>query len=194
MPDSSSLSDSELVRRLREGSEPAFVAIYERYHRMVHRFAWQMSGSQTIADEVTQEVFLALIRRPERFDEERGALDAFLYGIGRNHVFKILECDRRYVGRDDDAEGADQAESIQPDALSALLAGQKREQLRQAILSLPPSYRETLVLCDLEELSYEEAARKVNCPVGTVRSRLHRARTLLAEKLVAGWAGKKCTV
>lgn len=191
MRDSSSLSDAELVRRMREGSESAFTMIYERYRQAIHRFAYQMSGSGAIAEEVTQEVFLALIRRPERFDAGHGPLAAFLHGVGRNHVLKILERDRRYVAGDEDPS-ADQP-SAQPDALAALLRGQETERLRDAVLSLPAPYREVLVLCDLEELDYEDAARRMDCPVGTVRSRLHRARTLLAGKLGARQITKSYT-
>lgn len=194
MCDIRSLSDSELVRSMREGSESAFAMIYERHRPAIHRFAYQMSGSGSIADEVTQEVFLALIRQPERFDPTHGPLSAFLHGIGRNHVLKTLERDRRYVPEDADAEAAGCAIVEQPDALAALLSGQEKERLWQAVLSLPAVYREALVLCDLEELDYEDAARRMNCPLGTVRSRLHRARALLAGKLGASQGAKRCTV
>ncbi|MGH9592842.1 MAG: sigma factor-like helix-turn-helix DNA-binding protein, partial [Bryobacteraceae bacterium] len=82
----------------------------------------------------------------------------------------------------------------QADALAELLRRQENERVRQAVLSLPAVYREALVLCDLEEMEYGDAARRMDCPVGTVRSRLHRARSLLAAKLGAGQITKGCAV
>lgn len=169
------------------------MAIYEKYRGAIHRFAYQMSGSGAIADEVTQEVFMALIRAPRRFDARRGSLESFLHGIGRKHVLKILQRDRRYVADEEDSPMDDRA-SEDPDALEALLRNQEQGRLRQGVLALPAAYREALILCDLEELSYEEAARRMDCAVGTVRSRLHRARTMLAAKLGAGRAKRTFSV
>lgn len=183
MADFTTFSDDELLRHMRDGSESAFTALYRRHHRSIYRFAYQMSGSAAVADEVTQEVFLALIRQPERFRQEQGPLGAFLHGIARNHVLKSLGRDRRYVSQDEDESGMDDLPASECDVLTLLMQVQERELLRQAVLSLPEVYREALVLCDIEELNYDDAAVRIGCPVGTVRSRLHRARALLAGKL-----------
>ncbi len=182
MRDHGTFSDGELLQQMRDGSEPAFTALYRRHHRQIYRFAYRMSGSNTIAEEVTQEVFLAVVRQPGRFAPEQGTLEAFLHGVARNHVLRSLERDRRFVGSDD--EDADPASPAR-DVLDSLVNGQRLQHLRQAVLSLPETYREALVLCDLEELSYEDAAARIGCPVGTVRSRLSRARALLVGKLGA---------
>ena len=183
MADFTTFSDDELLRHMREGSESAFTTLYQRHHRALYRFAYQMSGSSAIADEVTQEVFLALIRQPERFKQEQGPLGAFLHGIARNHVLKALGRDWRYVSQEEDESSMQDLVAPQRDVLTLLMEGQEREQLRQAMLSLPAVYREALVLCDIEELNYDDAAVRIGCPLGTVRSRLHRARALLASKL-----------
>lgn len=179
MPEGEPRDDAELLRRAKDGSEEEFTALYRRHQRAVYRFAYHMSGSAEVAEEVTQEVFLALIRTPEKWAPARGPSEAFLHGVARNHVLRALERDRRYVANEEAEMG------MEGDALTGLLAGERVAQLRKAVLSLPEAYREALVLCDLEGLDYESAARKMGCPAGTVRSRLSRARGLVAEKLKA---------
>lgn len=183
----SDLSDDDLLRRMAAGSEEAFAELYWRRQGAVYRFALQMSGSAGIAEEVTQEVFLMLIRSADKYDASRGPLASWLFGVARNHVLRCLERDGRYVPVPDEALEHDTAEYREAAAAENPLEGLTRTEtlsaLRQAVLALPPRYREVVVLCNLQELSYEEAARVLNCAGGTVRSRLHRGRALLAEKL-----------
>ena len=173
------MTDPELVRRMAAGDESAFVALYRRRQGGVFRFALQMSGSAIVAEEVTQDVFLTLIRDARKYDPTRGSVAAYLYGIARNRVLRHLEQDRPYVALDDASETIPSAE----DPLADLTREERLQALRRAVLSLPPAYREVVVLCDLQELGYADVADALECPVGTVRSRLHRARALLAEKL-----------
>jgi RNA polymerase sigma-70 factor (ECF subfamily) len=174
------MTDPELVRRMAEGDEEAFVTLYRRWQGGVYRFALHMSGSAETAEEVTQEVFLALIRQPHRYDPAQGSVAAYLYGTARHHVLRWLERQHALVAMEDEAsEGLPSAE----DPLADLTRAERLEMLRRAVLSLPESYREVVVLCDLHEMDYEGAAAILECPVGTVRSRLHRGRALLAEKL-----------
>ncbi len=142
-----------------------------------------MSGSPTVAEEVTQEVFLALIRQPGGFDERRGSLGSYLYGIARHLVQRHLEHGRRFQQVDEDDVGAQWV--AQDDLLEDLTRSTEIEALRKAVLRLPERYREAIVLCDLQEMSYESAALVLGCAVGTVRSRLHRGRGLLIAKLQA---------
>jgi len=184
--DLSSLSDVELLDLARAGHEAAFVALYSLRHAKVYRFSMQMSGSKSIAEDVTQEVFLTLMREPDRYDAGRGSLEAFLYGVARNHVLRRLGADRRYVTIDDNSDLCDSVDQGHPrdlDPHSELSRAETIESVRKAILSLPEHYREAVVLCELHEMSYAEAAEVLGCAVGTVRSRLHRARKMLLEKL-----------
>ena len=182
-------SDPDLLRQMMDGDEDAFTQLYRRRQASVYRFALQMSGSQTLAEDVTQEVFIVLMRDAGRYDPDRGSLSAYLYGIARNHVLRKLEQDRPYVpfiDRSADAEEiTPRAMIAEGDPLSELTRGETIQELRDLILSMPPRYREVVVLCDLHEMSYVEAAAVINCAVGTVRSRLHRARALLLDKLRA---------
>jgi len=201
MSEAIELTDDALLRRMMAGDEEAFTLLYRRRHPSIFRFAMHMSGNVAVAEDVTQDVFMTLIRDPKRFDPARGSVAGFLLGVARNHLLKRWEQDRRAVPLADDA-----------DELGRTLAGNTRSgngngnttgngngtihsshdlftsletvaRVRQALRSLPENYREAVVLCDLEEMSYEEAAEALDCPVGTVRSRLHRARALLLEKL-----------
>lgn len=167
----------------------AFTALYRRRQAGVYRFALQMSGSEAIAEDVTQEVFLALMSDATRFDSAKGSLSSYLYGIARNHVLRRLERDRPFVQIVDES-----GEGIEPQAANWVADDNPHDELqrnemigrlRQAVLALPEHYREVVVLCDLHEMSYVEAANALGCAIGTVRSRLHRARALLLGKLSA---------
>ena len=86
MTDPIATSENDLLEKIKAGDEAAFIQLYRDRQMAIHRLALQMSGSQTIAEDVTQEVFLALIREVRGFDPERGTLSAYLYGMARNMV------------------------------------------------------------------------------------------------------------
>jgi RNA polymerase sigma-70 factor, ECF subfamily len=182
-------SDDELLRLSLAGDEDAFVTLYRRRQGGIYRFALQMSGSEAIAEDVTQEVFMVLMGEAKNYDPARGSLAAYLYGIARNHVLRFLSRDRSFVplggGYDEEGEAAHEQLVAQDDPLGDLTRTEMIESVRQAVTALPPHYREVVVLCDLHEMSYAEAAQVLDCAVGTIRSRLHRARSLLIEKLRA---------
>ncbi|MGD1211056.1 MAG: sigma-70 family RNA polymerase sigma factor [Candidatus Acidiferrales bacterium] len=199
MTKATELTDDGLLGRMIAGDEEAFTLLYRRRHPSIYRFALHMSGNPAVADDVTQEVFMTLIRDAKRFDPARGTLGGFLLGIARNFLRKRWEQDRRlvaFVGDADDlresAEGGSAASRNRSNGTSRGAHPAGRDEfttietigrVRQAISTLPENYREVVVLCDLEEMSYEEAASALECPVGTVRSRLHRARAILLQKL-----------
>ena len=167
-------SDEELYRLMKKGDREAFGELYERRSPALKRFALHMSGSPSAAEEVAHEVFVQLMRARTNFDDKRGSLEGWMYGVARNLVRVI-----RRKGTVE--EPVDQA--VRHDILGDLINSETLAALRVALQELPEAYRSAVVLCDLEEKSYEESARAMGCPVGTVRSRLHRARGLLAAKL-----------
>jgi RNA polymerase sigma-70 factor (ECF subfamily) len=169
-------SESELLRHMLDGDEIAFTTLYRLRQGGVYRFALQMTGSVVIAEDVTQEVFLTLIERGRKFDPCRGTLASFLFGITRNLILRHLGKDRATEEIEDSAGDED--------LLEDLTRRETIEQVRRAVLSLPAAYREVVVLCDLQDLDYQDAAAALGCPVGTVRSRLNRGRTMLAQKLM----------
>ena len=198
MAESAETRDLELLRRLSAGDEAAFSEFYQRHQGGLYRYAMHMSGSPQSAADVVQETFLTLIRHARNYDEKKGAPAAFLFGIARNHLRKLQEREGRYAPLSEDfgrtlsaddphrangnghyAPKAGQAEMI----LEDLEHAQVVKLLRDAVLTLPEHYREPVTLCDLEGKSYGEAAQLLDCPVGTVRSRLNRARSMLLDKL-----------
>jgi len=214
------IDEGLLLRRMVAGDEAAFTLLYRRKHPAIYRFALHMSGNAAMAEDVTQEVFMTLIRDAKRFDPARGTLGGFLFGIARNHLRRRWEQERNSVPLPESADELDammarsgtgrvggknggsgygngngngnghangngngngvSAYMLQRDDFAAL---ENVQRVRQAIATLPENYREVVVLCELDELSYEDAAAALDCPVGTVRSRLHRARAILVEKL-----------
>jgi RNA polymerase sigma-70 factor (ECF subfamily) len=180
------ISDSELLQSMLAGDEEALAALYQRRQQGIYRFALQMCGSQTFSEDVTQEVFMVLIRDGHTFDAARGSLNAFLLGVARNLVLRRLRRERFYVAIGKDSEGDETQSQVSlttSGPLDDLTRTERIESVRRAVLGLPERYREVVVLCDLEEMSYLEAAEILGCAVGTVRSRLHRGRALLIEKL-----------
>ena len=180
------LSDNELLRLMLAGDEEALARLYRRRQGGVYRFALQMSGSKTIAEDVTQEVFLFLMRDGHVFDPGRGSVSAFLLGVARNHVLRRLRGEHLLSPLADDHEEAgaafqQSASDVCP--LEDLTRAETIEAVRRAVLSLPAKYREVVVLCELQDVSYVETAEILGCAIGTVRSRLHRARALLVTKL-----------
>jgi RNA polymerase sigma-70 factor (ECF subfamily) len=182
---SDSDSDDELVVRIAGGDREALTTLFRRRHLEVYRFALHMSGKTTVAEDVVQEVFLALISDAARYEAGRSGVKAWLCGIARNHARRHLDAERRVtvLGDGDEAERALPLAS--GDVLGDLTRAERVEALRRAVISLPVRYREVVVLCDLQEMSYAEAADSLGCAVGTVRSRLHRGRALLASKMAA---------
>jgi len=140
-----------------------------------------MSGSASVAEEVMQDAFITLIHKPQSYDASRGEVGPFLYGVARNLVRRHLEHDRRQSYFEEGEE--ENLSSGADDPLGDLTQKENLQALRGAVAALPPKYREVVVLCDLQEMSYEAAAQAMECAVGTVRSRLHRARALLIGRM-----------
>lgn len=179
-------SDPDLLRRAMTGDESAFVALYERLKNGIFRYAFYMTNSRPAADEVTQEVFIALLKDGGGYREARGDVGAFAFGIARNYVRRIERRERHYqpLQEEGTSEEVSRSLNLPADTLTGqLIQSEQTRQVQSAIATLPDHYRQAVVLCDLCELSYEEAAGRLKCAVGTIRSRLNRAHALLAQKL-----------
>ena len=181
------LPEIALLARMQRGDEAAFVHIYRRHRDAVHRLALLYAGRAAVAADVTQETFMHLMSHASQFDPARGSLGAWLCGVARNLA-------RRAAGeREEPVDPAELADDVSPiDAhveretpLDRLLRDEAAEEVRRALAALAPCYRDVLILCELSELSYAEAAHVCGIEIGTVRSRLSRARSQLAARLQA---------
>ena len=171
----SPVEDQELLRQLGKGNETAFTALYERYQGAIYRFALHMSGNTATAEEVTQEVFMLLIGNPKGYQADKGALGNYLFGVARNLTRRVVQRSRLDLPIEEEwLDTGDAGFTSDLDVLS---------ELRKAVLALPEQYREVVALCDLEEMSYADAAALLEYSPGTVASRLHRARAMLKTKL-----------
>jgi RNA polymerase sigma-70 factor (ECF subfamily) len=178
------LDDAELLERARRGGEDAFSQLFGRYQAAIYRYAVHMCGPEA-GDDIVQDTFLAVLRQRGRTDAPRSSVAGYLFGIARHLVLQRLGS--KYEPPFTDA-GDEDVNLVASDALTALDDLTRAETIasvRAAVLSLPPVYREVVVLCELQGLDYAAAAGVVECPVGTIRSRLSRARALLAAKLGA---------
>jgi len=179
-------TDDVLLRQAAKGDEEAFTLVYRRHQAPIYRFALRMIGSAWAAEEIVQDVFMTLIRDPKKYDARLGTVSAFLYGVARNRVLKYRERLPREVALEEKNEDGTGPGVILKDTVTPAVWAEKRErsaQVRAAVLELPDEFREAVVLCELQDMSYEEAAAIIGCPIGTIRSRLHRGRTLLLAKL-----------
>lgn len=180
-------SDAELLRLSLAGEESAFLLLYERLKASIFRYAFYMTNSKNTAEEVTQEVFISLLRDGGRYRKAQGDVAAFAFGIARNFVRRVRRRERVYQalpgdeGLENLSGGGSQTET--EGLAEQVLRHEAVRRVQTAIASLPDHYRQAVVLCDLCELSYAQAASRLECAVGTIRSRLNRAHALLTQKL-----------
>lgn len=168
------------MSRARAGDREAFAALYRRCRPSVYRFVAHMTGSASAVDDIVQDVFLAAITRIDQYDPSRGPVTAWLLGIARNHA-RRWQHRRRWLSL---TAAEDPARSwVTPDPFADVWRRRDEAALKRALLDLPLRFREVVVLCDLQDVPYDEAARVLRCPVGTVRSRLHRGRARLLQTL-----------
>jgi RNA polymerase sigma-70 factor (ECF subfamily) len=178
--------DQELLRQLAKGNEVAFRTLYERYQGSIYGFVLHMSGDRATAEEVTQEVFMLLIRSPKSYQPEKGSVAGYLYGIARNLARRARLHSYRHVELNNGlgpGAGTETGLAMDADVLEDLSQEELNVALRKAVVSLPEQYREAIVLCDLQEMNYADAAEFLDCSPGTVASRLHRGRAMLKTKL-----------
>ena len=170
-------TDDDLMAACAAGDREAFGALYRRRRPDVYRFALHMTGSRAAAEDIAQDAFLVVMRNADRYRTGESGFVPWLLGIARNLI-------RRHAAQRT-METLDEAE--EPGRTDDSLArDEELARLKAALAALPSRYREAVVLCDLEELPYAEAAQVIGCAVGTVRSRLHRGRARLAAQLKRG--------
>jgi len=188
MTTTTALSDAELLRQLRAGTAAAFQTLYRRHQGPLFRFALLRSGSADTAADIVQEVFIGVLTGSFNYDPLRGQLQAFLIGVARKLILKHEAARRRHASLpepDEEGELALDAASEAAEPLARLLGNELAEDVRRALALLPPAYRDAVVLYELHDLSYLEIADICQVDIGTVRSRLSRARAALVKRLGA---------
>jgi RNA polymerase sigma-70 factor (ECF subfamily) len=178
--------DGELVARWHAGDAEAFEALIRRHEPRVFGLLMRMLGNREEAQDVAQEAFLSLHRHGHRF-RHQARFSTFVYRVAANAALNR----RRTLGRKNarvrelklrQAAGTD-LPSAPRDPESAAVGAQTREQVQEALLRLPPDLRMAIVLYDIEGLSYREISTVLEVPEGTVKSRIHRARSALRDRL-----------
>ncbi len=188
MPDTTQEPDPDLLRRAQGGDEAAFGIIMQTHYERTFRLVCAILHNEADARDVCQEVWLTVWKQLPTFRAE-SRFSTWLHPIATRRALDHLRKRRRWFDRflpfgtgDDNAvEVAEPATT--DDARSQAESGETVTRVRAALASLPPKHRAVLALRELEGLSYEEIAQATGIPAGTVMSRLHHARRLLAEKL-----------
>jgi len=177
--------DSECMTRLAAGDATALRDLYQRHGRALLRFSSAMCRSRQAAEDMVHDTFVALLHEPVSFDAARGSVFGYLCGVLRHRVSRHFRQQRRWVALDteNDASPAHLGDAASP--ADEIARSEITVAFRRAMLELPLPHREVIALCDLEELPYTTVAGILDCPVGTVRSRLHRARALLTIRLAS---------
>ena len=183
-------SDESLMLEQGEGSEEAFEELVRRHQKGVLNYTFRMVQNRQVAEELTQEVFLALVKNGQRY-EPRAKFTTYLYAIASNIVSKewlrakrrprLLSFSRFLSGRDHD-EGYNPIENVddeKADVLHAYQRGEVTEAVNEALRQLPDHQREAFVLRRFQDVSYEDMAAITNAPVGTLKSRVVRAERAL---------------
>jgi RNA polymerase sigma-70 factor (ECF subfamily) len=179
-----SAAEAELLLKAARGDEAAFLLLYERHRTAVFRFACRMLGRAEFAEDVTQECFLSILRRPEAFQPGRAALRTYLCAIARHLAFKQLrKMGQETLVDEPPEERGDGRPRPAGDPLSEVIAGEAATAVRDAVERLPPLQREAVVLFEYQEMTLADIAAVCETDVGTVKSRLHRARERLRRVL-----------
>ncbi len=177
--------DSECMARLAAGDASALRDLYQRHGRALLRFSSAMCRSRQAAEDIVHDTFVALLREPVGFDPAQGTVFGYLCGVLRHRVSRHFRHEKRMVALDTENDTSPAHTSVAPSATDEIARSEITAAFRRAMLELPVQHREVIALCDLEELPYTAVAGILCCPVGTVRSRLHRARALLTIRLAS---------
>jgi len=172
----------DLIARIASGDREAFGELYRQCRPDIYRYAAHMIGSPSAAEDVVQDVFMAVIGDAARYRPGQSGVLPWLLGIAHNHVRRWRHR-RTFAPLPLDETSAGRRIAVKTDPIGELTRGRHETELTRALLALPARYREVIVLCDLQELSYETAAGALGCAIGTIRSRLHRGRAKLARAL-----------
>jgi RNA polymerase sigma-70 factor, ECF subfamily len=176
------IGDAECVRRVQQGDTDSFEILVRRHQRAIFNLVYRLLGDYDEAAEVAQEVFLSAYKSIGQFRGDAN-FSTWLYRIGLNHAStrrkSLNNAQQRYVPLDGTEVIADRA----ADPARSFESKEIQQRVQQALNSLEPDDARIIVLRDLQDVPYENVAEMLDIPVGTVKSRLHRARQALKANL-----------
>ena len=176
--------DAKQMAKLAAGDPDALRELYQRHGQALLRFSSAMCRSRQAAEDLVHDTFVALLHGPCLFDPAQGSVYGYLCGVLRHRISRHYRQQKRWVALDD-GDDALTHDRHAPEPDDEIARSQVTAAFRRALLELPLPSREIIALCDLEELPYQVVAEILDCPIGTVRSRLHRARALLTMRLAS---------
>lgn len=176
------IKDEQLLSKAAGGDQEAFQELYECYRDPIFRFSYRLLGSVELAEDVTHDCFINVIRKPDNYNPALGSLRTYLFGAARNLAFKQLKVSDRHETLEDFEEEPQATGSQEP--LPQLLDQELVEKVRNAVAALPALQREALVLFEYEGLALSEIAQVVGVDVGAVKARIFRARQRLRSALL----------
>ena len=185
------MDDHSLLAATLTGDEAAFKELVRRYQNQITNYVYRMLDDYDRAVDLAQETFLRVYTSAERY-QATYSFSTYIYRIAHNLAIselrqrkrrKLMQFPMFFSDKDNDEVEIEIEDQRQVLADDSMIVAEQREAVSRAIASLPEKYRAALVLCDIEEKSYEEISEVLDLPVGTVKSRINRARNLLKDKL-----------
>jgi RNA polymerase sigma-70 factor, ECF subfamily len=174
-------ADELLLEKAGAGDQRAFIELYERHRLPVFRFAYRLLGSVELAEDITHDCFLSLLRNPGGFQPQRAAFRTYLFAAARNLAFKYFRNSGKETTLEELSQEPQIAERQQP--LRRVLDEELASKVREAVLALPALQREAIILFEYEGLSLNEIAGITDTEVGAIKARLYRARERLKSAL-----------
>ena len=186
--------DAELVRRCLAGEQGGWKTLVRQHHGRIYNLAYRYTGRFDEAEDLAQEIFVKVYRGLGVYRPESGSLVGWLLRVGRNHIidrYRQSKIERsRTDSLDDRFERIQEKPTREPDPAQALERQERADMIHHALLRVSLDLREAVVLRDLEGLTYEEMARMLGVPLGTIKSRISRGRAELA-RIVKGLPNSK---
>jgi len=180
--------DLELHRRLTEGDRWAFDELYRRYAPSAFGLAYRVTGQQLLAQDVVHDAFLALWRAPEAFDPARGAFRTFFLSLVHHRAVDTVRREERLRRRTERASNLEpvRGEDVAEDVVEGSFLSERRKEVREALLRLPPEQRQVIELAYFGGLTQAVIAERLGIPIGTVKTRtlaaMRKLRAALEEE------------
>lgn len=183
-------ADADLLPRCRAGDEVAWRELVTRHTRKVFGLAYRFTGRVDQAEDLTQEVFVKVYQTLGRYREADGPFGGWLMAVARNHAIdQYRRGKQERLRRTDDPVLLETMPSRDEHPVAVLEREERARLVHSGLRALPPDLRVPLILCDLQGRPYEEIASELGIPLGTVKSRINRARLELAKRLVGRHRG-----